>query len=366
MLNIAATPDLDLDDKLGQLDGDDTEFSVEGIEGNWFDDDFWTSADNRKKQQQLKAEEERIAAEIARLEELQRLQEQFPGLVIREVPNKPPPPYTPPTSTTPPSLSSVSPSTSPTMPPAYSVATPRGDEVPLKTPSPVNTISVPHRLSKADLRKLATEIFHVVPSRKEEVMSLVKDALDCLHEAWERGVDPFLVEPPDSFITSSPPLSQNEDSSEEEEEGSARIFRQLLFSLTREIVSEAYQHQHTPVPPPWIKQPFPPTKILLAVRTSSKPSLYAHTEEKVNVLFGWSPSSKKESLMMRWARKHRDLVDQVLVRELQAEESSWTQYDEDEASVKVQVASEILDDLVSDTVTVFTEIIARKMTLIGR
>lgn len=64
MLNIAATPDLDLDDKLGQLDGDDTEFSVEGIEGNWFDDDFWTSADNRKKQQQLKAEEERIAAEV--------------------------------------------------------------------------------------------------------------------------------------------------------------------------------------------------------------------------------------------------------------------------------------------------------------
>lgn len=55
-----------------------------------------------------------------------------------------------------------------------------------------------------------------------------------------------------------------------------------------------------------------------------------------------------------------------MVRELQAEESSWTQYDEDEASVKVQVASEILDDLVSDTVTVFTEIIARKMTLIGR
>lgn len=78
--------------------------------------------------------------QIARLEELQRLQEQYPGLVIREVPNKPPPPYTPPTSTTPSSASSVSPSTSPTMPPAYSVATPRGDEVPLKSPSPVNTI----------------------------------------------------------------------------------------------------------------------------------------------------------------------------------------------------------------------------------
>lgn len=50
---------------MGQLGGaDDTEFSVEGIEGDWFDDDFWTSADTKKKQQQLKAEEERLAAEV--------------------------------------------------------------------------------------------------------------------------------------------------------------------------------------------------------------------------------------------------------------------------------------------------------------
>lgn len=65
MLNLAASPDFDLDAKLDQLGGtDDTEFSVEGIEGDWFDDDFWTSTDTKKKQQQLKAEEERIAAEV--------------------------------------------------------------------------------------------------------------------------------------------------------------------------------------------------------------------------------------------------------------------------------------------------------------
>lgn len=64
LLNLATSSDLDLDAKLEQLGADNTEFSVEGIEGDWFDDDFWTSADNRKKQQQLKAEEERIAAEV--------------------------------------------------------------------------------------------------------------------------------------------------------------------------------------------------------------------------------------------------------------------------------------------------------------
>lgn len=56
-------PSSELDLKLDQL-GESTEFSVEGIEGDWFDDDFWTSADSKKKQQQLKAEEERIAAEV--------------------------------------------------------------------------------------------------------------------------------------------------------------------------------------------------------------------------------------------------------------------------------------------------------------
>lgn len=63
LLNLASTPELDLEVRLGQLN-ENTEFSVEGIEGDWFDDDFWTSSDNRKKQQQLKAEEERITAEV--------------------------------------------------------------------------------------------------------------------------------------------------------------------------------------------------------------------------------------------------------------------------------------------------------------
>nr|XP_045611082.1 uncharacterized protein LOC123766185 isoform X4 [Procambarus clarkii] len=328
LLNLSSA---DLDAKLDQLGADDTEFTVEGIEGDWFDDDFWTSTDNRKKQQQLKAEEERIAAEIARLEELQQLQEQYPGLVIREVPNKPPPPYTPPLSSSSPSSSSSSSSSS----------------------------SVVHRLSKADQRNRATEVFHSVPYKQEEVIPIISDFLECLYVTWESGFDPGDAEVPRAVMSS---LSDSQDEDSLEDEASGRIFRQLLFSLVRELLSKAYQVEHAPVPPPWLKQALPPTRVLFVVRTKSREVMYSHVQEQIKVLFGWKRSPEKETLLVRWARKHRDLVDQVLVKELQAEESSWTQYDEDEAAVKTQVACEIFDSLIEETVTLVTSILARKMT----
>ncbi|KAK7021963.1 hypothetical protein SK128_022313, partial [Halocaridina rubra] len=328
LLNLTPA-DLDLESKFDQIEDGNLEFSVEGIEGNWFDDDFWTSGDSKKRQQQLKAEEERIAAEIAHLEELQRLQEQFPGLVIREVPNKPPPPYTPPASSSP-SLSPTS-----TMPPAYRITAPPDSAVTSELQvSTSNTISIPHRLSKADLRKLATEIFHVVPSAEDEAIPIITESLDCLYEALEKGLDPNTVEPPSKFIASSSASNHSEDSSEEEEESCSRIFHHLLFSLVRELVGEVYNLQRAPPHPPWVKQPFPPKQVLVVVHATSQKVLYAHVQDRIKGLFGWNPPAEKESLMIRWARKHRDLVDQVLVKELQAEEASWTCYDEDEASVK--------------------------------
>lgn len=57
---------------------------------------------------------------------------------------------------------------------------------------------------------------------------------------------------------------------------------------------------------------------------------------------------------------------QVLVKELQAEEANWTNYDEDEAAVKTKVASEILDTLLSETVTLMSSILVRKLGYIAQ
>ena len=105
--------------------------------------------------------------------------------------------------------------------------------------------------------------------------------------------------------------SNCDDTSEEEEENCARIFSLLIFSLTREIVSETYNLQRTPVPPPWMKHSLPPSHIMVVAHTKSRETLTTYVSERTKVLFGWKPPAEKESLLLHWARKHRDLVDRV-------------------------------------------------------
>ena len=64
----------------------------------------------------------------------------------------------------------------------------------------------------------------------------------------------------------------------------------------------------------------------------------------------------RENLLVSWAGKKRDRVDEILVRELQEEEVIWTNYNEDEVIVKDQMADTLLEDLISDTTQVFERI----------
>ena len=64
----------------------------------------------------------------------------------------------------------------------------------------------------------------------------------------------------------------------------------------------------------------------------------------------------RENLLVSWAGKKRDRVDEILVRELQEEEALWTNYNEDEVMVKDQMTEALLDSLISDTARVFADI----------
>ena len=81
---------------------------------------------------------------------------------------------------------------------------------------------------------------------------------------------------------------------------------------------------------------------------------------EVMVAFNHEKRSQKENMIIRWSQKKRDRVDQVLVRELHAEEPSWTNYEEDEAQVKSDLAQVIMDNLINDTVTAFKRIMYKK------
>ena len=66
--------------------------------------------------------------------------------------------------------------------------------------------------------------------------------------------------------------------------------------------------------------------------------------------FNYKKRAQKENLIVRWSHKRRDRVDQVLVRELHAEEASWTDYQDDEVQVKDEISNLIMDALVNDTI----------------
>ncbi|CAK8675150.1 unnamed protein product [Clavelina lepadiformis] len=49
--------------------------------------------------------------------------------------------------------------------------------------------------------------------------------------------------------------------------------------------------------------------------------------------------------------KKKDNVDLLLIEEMREEEPSWTDYDMDETSVKVQLTDTVFDMLLNDTIS---------------
>lgn len=88
--------------------------------------------------------------------------------------------------------------------------------------------------------------------------------------------------------------------------------------------------------------------------------LHDVVSRQVLVLFGFVPKASKENLTIRWSRKKRDHVDELLVRESQEEERQWTNYEQDEAVVKNNVAMAILDSLLDDTIQVLGDVFRRR------
>jgi centrosomal protein CEP350 len=83
-------------------------------------------------------------------------------------------------------------------------------------------------------------------------------------------------------------------------------------------------------------------------------------------LLGFSKRPRREKLIIRWSRKRRDHVDELLVREAQEEEQAWTNYELDEAAVKSQISDAMLNMLISDTASAVSKAIESKTSKLGQ
>jgi len=285
-----------------QPDSDlDLEVSKEAGENDFIDDDFGLSNIRQEAEilrlQQLRVEEEILA--------LQRESEELG----QPVPDKPPPPYQPP-------------------------------EVE-EQPQPPVTSAPPPRPEKPPQVKV------VVPSRKEDVFDIIAAFVESIVDAKHNRHDmsQLCFDPANVVIP--------EDYSEREQESCLK-YHSMLFSVTLEKIKEIYKWESMEQNPPWMQQlPLSQKRYLIP---KSLNALIEKVQTEVGSDLKLTKKFGKENLLVRWAGKKRDRVDEILVRELQEEEALWVDYGEDEVEVKEQMAEIILEELITDTARVFTEI----------
>jgi len=252
----------------------------------------------------------RQEAEILRLQQI-KVEEEIAAIqkgediglgILRTIPDKPPPPYIPPTPAKP------------------------------EKPAPPKV---------------------VVPTSKEDVSKLLAKFVKVLHEARENFMDITQVEFTENFVDLA------EDLTDKEKESVVK-YHKMLYAVTVEKIVDIYRCEKQEQNPPWM-QPLPLAKLRF-LTPKSVSALTERVQKEVCSDLRLMSRVTRESLLVRWAGKKRDRVDEILVRELQEEEAVWTDYTLDEVVVKDQMTDTILDSLVQDTAIVFSNIYSKMAT----
>lgn len=229
-----------------------------------------------------------VLLQIKQLEQQQK--EQIPFLFVREIPNKPPPPYKPPVSTPTLLVPSVLPASS--------------DQVSTITHHIANILYNAHVQDKLDSASFNDKQCHI----------------------FDDTVDFSCVK--------------------------------FLFDICKELATEHYGLFRTEQGPSWMHLT---KKAKLCVNSPlDKNELEIYLNKKVKELFAFEKVERRENAIIKWSRKKRDHVDEILVLECQDEEAEWTNYDKDELYVKNEVTNEIMNMLLSDTAEVLSKIFKKR------
>lgn len=235
---------------------------------------------------------------------IKKLEAEEVSYYVREIPNKPPPPYTPP-----------------------------GDG---------------RLLTSLDL---APPVASVTPSNVEELTAFTERATALIYAAKLAGEDIAGLEVPAEIRE----LVNDENESVARDR---RIYNAFLFDLCKEIIVEVYRAEYEKPGPSWTK-PNVKTKPIMKIPKSEE-ELVEYVNKEVATLFGFKTKLQRENMVMRWSRKRRDRVDELLAREAQAEEDEWTKFHHDELAVKNGLTVAILDTLLTETVNIVKPVYGKK------
>ncbi|XP_034608016.1 centrosome-associated protein 350-like isoform X2 [Trachemys scripta elegans] len=201
--------------------------------------------------------------------------------------------------------------------------------------------------------KKTMEVPLVVPHNSSHVKILSAHAVD---ELWT----------PQNICSNSrrihvPKDSECNDISDDDLEAeSKRIYNQVIFDLTHELLHAEYQVTANPNPLPWLKENLDSRYYRHICRKADISEVKSFIQGEIIKIMNLEKNSlemKRKLLnMTKYGNCKRDRVDLILIQELHKEESQWTDYAEDELAVKMRVTEDIFDSLVLDTIRVLKKI----------
>ncbi|XP_058792180.1 centrosome-associated protein 350-like [Phymastichus coffea] len=268
----------------------------------------------------LKASMEQPGLEVAELEaklleienlqielKIKKLEAEEVSYYARNIPNKPPPPYTPPGS-----------------------------------------------LRESDSNGVSYS-FSVIPTNIEELTCITEKATAIIHIKKESGEDIQMLKAPDEIHENVKNLSSSTAKK------NRKIYNTFLFDLCKELIVDIYKVEKENPGPSWTK-PKVKTKRVIKIPKSVN-ELNEYVSKEVATLFGFKTKLQRENMVMRWSRKRRDRVDELLANEALAEEKEWTKFHHDELTVKNELTVTILNNLLIETTNCVKNAYAKKRKL---
>ena len=242
------------------------------------------------------------------------------------------------------------------------------------------SLCVPAVLSRQDLRldlqRLTEELFFVVPHRAAAVRHLVHGAVDVLWARRRCGESWRGVRPPPEYLAgtdaTATATATTTTTATDVEGKSTRSYRALVFDLSAEVLQEMYSGDDDDDDDDGNADASDEDTMRRRRRRRRRRHKYqADGRQPPRTAADVKPILERHVLDClglgadrdggggggRWgggaaaagARKPKDHVDRLLVRELREEEADWLDYDADELAVKLQLADSIYDSLLADT-----------------
>lgn len=210
----------------------------------------------------------------------------------------------------------------------------------------------------------STEPNFVVPHVAKDIKLMVDSAVNIL---WNNrdGSDACWEN-----IREEMDLGKKEDSDEDDELAvkNKASYRRLVFDLTAEALCTTYMDDRRPAE----KLPWPCVSTANGVRCRVKPTGLTAEHVKPTIQqhvlrrLGLADDKTEPSRRLKFRRKRRcqpkksEQLDELVLQDLQEEESDWIDYSVDELNVKLELADSIFNSIVQETVALMTTTVKSK------